>query len=655
MDFNKFKKEWQSSAMSLLNNARYVFQADVTGQQLWDTYINAFPEAYRQENTCNACRSFIKQYGGMAFIDKDNFSIKTIWEGPVSDPAWQAIIRAMKALVVNAPIKNVMEVPRKLGTNYNFGASLEKWEHLYLEVPNGVTRVYQNIHERRTTKDLLEKGLKEIKVEAIKDVLSLINENSLYRGAEEKRALESFLEVMGEYQALQPKQQEGFLWLKSVTLPESVSRLRNNLIGNLLLNLSNGDDPEAAVKQFENAKGGANYRRPNAVVTSSSLASLEKQLREAGMLESLKRRQALATDISVEHCLFTNRNKAKGSVFEELEQDIQVDVRKLKAKETSLEDFLKLLPMSSSAQLLLEGRMQSNLMALITAEDPEARPMFSWDNLISWSYAGGVADSIVERVKKAGGKIVGRARASLAWETTTDLDLHLFEPDGTHVYYARSQRKSKHTGAELDVDQNAGGGHTRTPVENIIFPLKSKLTPGRYEIKIHNYYNREATDSFTVEVEIEGVLHTFHHNKQIRDGDWVTVTSFTYDDKTDTIKIDGNPSSTSASSTLWGLKTNRFQNIELAMFSPNHWESEVGNKHLFMILEGCKAEGELRGFLNEFLKPELNPHRRALEALGSKLLVSPNKDGLAGVGFSLTQKGSHFYCKLNKQIYKVTI
>lgn len=90
-----------------------------------------------------------------------------------------------------------------------------------------------------------------------------------------------------------------------------------------------------------------------------------------------------------------------------------------------------------------------------------------------------------------------------------------------------------------------------------------------------------------------------------------------------------------------GLKTRTFQKVTNMLYSPNHWVGEHGNKHLFVILEGAKINEPLRPFFNEYLKKELNEHRKVFEVLanGSNLMVQPTDDQMTGVGLSLTQSG----------------
>ena len=88
---------------------------------------------------------------------------------------------------------------------------------------------------------------------------------------------------------------------------------------------------------------------------------------------------------------------------------------------------------------------------------------------------------------------------------------------------------------------------------------------------------------------------------------------------------------------LWGMKTNDFVPVQTMMLSPNHWDGkQVGNKHHFFLLEGANNPEATRGLYNEFLKPELNQHRKVFEVLGSKFMVDPTQEQLAGLGFSST-------------------
>jgi hypothetical protein len=88
----------------------------------------------------------------------------------------------------------------------------------------------------------------------------------------------------------------------------------------------------------------------------------------------------------------------------------------------------------------------------------------------------------------------------------------------------------------------------------------------------------------------------------------------------------------------WNIQTNTFQKVGAIMLSPNYWDEQAaGNKHWFFMLEGCRNEGQARGFFNEFLINDLTPHRKVLEMVGAKVQTEQAQHQLSGVGFSSTQ------------------
>ena len=104
--------------------------------------------------------------------------------------------------------------------------------------------------------------------------------------------------------------------------------------------------------------------------------------------------------------------------------------------------------------------------------------------------------------------------------------------------------------------------------------------------------------------------------------------------------------STAAVKEVWGIKTQSFHPVQAMLLSPNYWDGkEIGNKHYMFMLDGCKNDGQVRGFFNEFLKGELEPHRKTMEIVGSKMRVDQADNQLSGVGFSSTQR-NFVMCKV---------
>src|SRR5271170_4832336 len=108
MDFNILKTavavQWER-----MQSTGAVFRVDVTGDDLWNAYLNGFPEGtnlvYRQrrEYDCGCCRHFVKNIGNaVAWVDGQ---LMSIWDVEVSEPAFQAVVNAMATFVRHRPIE----------------------------------------------------------------------------------------------------------------------------------------------------------------------------------------------------------------------------------------------------------------------------------------------------------------------------------------------------------------------------------------------------------------------------------------------------------------------------------------------------------------------------------------------------------------------
>jgi hypothetical protein len=157
-----------------------------------------------------------------------------------------------------------------------------------------------------------------------------------------------------------------------------------------------------------------------------------------------------------------------------------------------------------------------------------------------------------------------------------------------------------------------------------------------------------------VEIEFDGKTHSICYDKVVRNGQRVDVAKIRYT-KASGFKaggfeiIDSLPTSLS-SKQIWGLDTQVFHKVNAVLLSPNFWdERAVGNKHFMFMLDKCVSDESARGFYNEFLKSELEPHRKVFEVLGSKMKVEPSNDQLSGLGFSSTQRNT-LVCRVKGSI-----
>lgn len=663
MTFTEFNKALQENFDTKMREVDHLFVMDVSGDHLWNVYLDSFPAGtnnifrVNREYDCSACRNFVKRFGNIVFI-KDN-KITSIWDFTAPDATFQTVINALNKCVIASRIKDVFVTRDKfIGNKCNYeqtgDGQVLTWSHLYVEIPNkfiyaGNKTLDTVIGDYRTVKEVFTRSLDEISMESVDTVLELISSNTLYRGEEWQGVLQEFKKYKIAYGKVSNK--DAFVWEASVVAGPVIGKIRNHSIGVLLLDISNDIDLDNALKRYESVVAPSNYKRPNAIFTKKMLEDAKNTVESLGYMASLSRRFATLDDISVNNILFCNRDVSPritgtSNMFDELETSIPVDPKKFsKIEEVALDKFIKdVLPTASEVEILLETKFSSSMVSLIAPAKADAPTMFKWDNAFSWAYTGNITDSTMKQnVKMAGGNVSGVLRFSIQWNdikgkhNADDLDAHCIEPTGNEIYYAKKRGFASSGALDVDiirptVDQVA--------VENIVYTSKESMPKGKYQFFVHQFSNRGGQDGFTAEIEFDGQIYEFsypHDLRQVRD---VRVADVTFDGYTFT--LEERLPATSSSREIWGLKSNQFIPVNVIMYSPNYWDEQdgIGHRHVFFMLKNCISPETPHGFYNEFLKRDLEVHKRVFEALGSKASVSFTDDQLSGCGFSTTRRAS---------------
>lgn len=504
----------------------------------------------------------------------------------------------------------------------------------------------------RDTKNVFKRSLDEISMDALETVLELINSNTLYKGEEWKSILMEFKRYKKEYEKLNSDEDRDlYAWENSVKAGIAIGRIRNHSIGTLLVNVSNEMDLDTAVKKYEQIVAPTNYKRPKAIFTKKMLEDAKKTISELGYMDSLNRRFATLDDITVNNILFSNKDAAKrisdsSDIFGELEKQAVVNPRKFsRVEEITANDFIKnVLPSAKEVEVLVENKHSNNFVSLIAPCNKDSKSMFKWNNGLSWAYSGNITDSdMKQNVKAAGGNVDGVLRFSIQWNEdgrdNCDLDAHCIEPNRNEIYFSNCRKPSlsSMTG-QLDVDIIHPNG--KVAVENITWSDKSKMKPGVYKFFV-NQYSGSARNGFRAEIEFNGEIYSFDYSNSMRTGQDVYVADVILDTNGEfTIKEKISGNSKISSKTVWGISTNEFTPVSVVCYSPNYFDEQdgIGHRHLFFMLNGCKNDEEPNGYYNEFLKSELEKHKRVFEALGSKCHVEDSEDQLSGIGFSMTKR-----------------
>jgi len=628
--------------------------------QLWELYLESFPAGTnpiyktRTDADCACCRAFIRTIGlAVSIVDG---KLVSVWDiGPDCEgvePGYYAVAAAMsKHVKAMLPVDIFLHWQKGVGTDTSKSLTgdgpVTVWEHFHVNLDPKFRLDEDKIPTRqsqvRQAQAVLYRTMEEISLDVFETVDELLAVDNLYRGEEFKDTFLKLYEVAKSYDKVETDRAGVyFTWIKVLELGERVTKMRSSAFGTLLIDLSTGMDLEAAVKRYEVVMAPTNYQRPQPLVTKKQLKAATEKVEELGFTGSLARRFAKLDDVNVGNLLFvdrTSRVKLGGNPLDDLEATATSKPKNLdRVEEMPIGDFLSnVLPRAHHIEVMLENRHASNMAALITAQDPTAPSLFKWGNTFSWDYQGGVADAIKERVKSRGGSVEGDLCCRLAWEYTDDLDLHMIEPGGFHIYY---RNRNSPMGGHLDIDANGMDGLIEHPVENIYYPDKAAMREGIYRLSVNNFNRRSIGVGFIAEIEFGGTKFTFEYPKMVRDNETVEIAQIRYSKAKGFEIIESLPHSETVKD-VWGLKTQSWHKVNAIMVSPNHWDGGAeGNKHWFFMLNGARHPGSARGFYNEFLTPKLREHRRAFELAGAKLKIEDTKDQLSGLGFSSTLPAS---------------
>lgn len=96
---------------------------------------------------------------------------------------------------------------------------------------------------------------------------------------------------------------------------------------------------------------------------------------------------------------------------------------------------------------------------------------------------------------------IGKLKVSLSWDQENDVDLHVMEPNGEHIYFAN---RNSSNGGRLDLDSNAACGIDNINNENIYYEDDPEviIEHGEYEVLVDLWSNCNipANTSYTVRV-----------------------------------------------------------------------------------------------------------------------------------------------------------
>jgi len=657
-----------------------LFRSSLTGQQVWDLYINSFehdpqfrdPES--SEHNCNLCNNFIRRYGNIVTIDA-NYQIVSMFDIEATGeftPVVKALSKALKSAKISEVFFETFTELNKLnyekcsktnptfrlGINKNvkrytkeeaekFGVvkpnEIKEFNHLHLNVPTVFVdmtgkSVESLMADYRSAKEVFQRAMETISLDTLELVKDLINQGSLLDGQTHLYKIEQIIPFKKEFETLSSTQKENWCWLTSYKLP--FAKFRNELIGVLCSELSEGEELNKACQSWNKRVDPVNYMKTTAPITKKQIDEARKFVEENGYVESFDRRFATIDDIKASEILHSNVGKAEVksvSIFDGVKSTSTRHKRNEfdGIEEVPIDKFMKdILPGCTSVEALLLNSHDGNMVSLTTANVENSKPIMKWDNNYSWTFNGNLAgkSQIKANVKAAGGKITGILRSSLQWNDedtkgSIDFDLHCRTPFSEIYYSNKLDRTSK---GWLDVDMICP---TSIGIENITW--QEILKDGIYKFFVRNFSGHKNHKGFKFEIEFGGNVFNYQYNQPFQ-GD-ISVATITV--KNGVMEIAHHLPESSMSKDIYGLETNQFHKVNLICLSPNHWgTNNIGNKHYMFMLDKCKSPVSIRSFHNENLLPELAEHRKVLEVLATTNMIDSTDKQLSGLGFNATVK-----------------
>lgn len=649
-DFRPFAKAVATRYATMAERELFVAGS---GDAAWEAYLAAFPAGTdpiyktQTEHTCTCCRNFIRNLGNVVTVYQG--VITTVWADAAKneklDYPYQIVAAAMDAFVKAQPIETIFrsaeasygsESTKQLIVDIDASGTgvqaVKTWNHFYGDVKarHRTNTPDADKGEWRGTFQVFARGVKELHASALTTVIDLIKEKQLYRGEENLAAVNAFAKLHAAY-----NKAPGELYiLENATAP--AARFRNTAIGTLVQDLSEGVGLAQAVASFEAKVAPENYKRTTALITPAMVKAAMAEIEAAGLKDTLARRLATMKDVSVNDVLWVD-NSAAGSMKDGV-TDLLMKAAKSSARreatgsalDIGIDDFMKdVLPGLTGLELYVASGFTNNFVTLTAPVHPDTGRLFKWSNDYAWAYGGNVADSIKERVKKAGGNITAPFRTSLSWFNSDDLDISVMEPGCNVISYASKVSRF----GRLDVDMNAFGPKSLTPVENIAW---QDPQDGVYAVYVNQYQRRDTSNvGFVVEIESNGGITHLRYDRAVTGR--IEVATITLKNGA-VSKIVSSLAREESPVDKWGVTSGEYAKVNTVMYSPNFWgENATGNKHVIFAIDGCSCDEQMRGIFNEFLAVGLEKHRKVFETLGDVTKCPVTADQVSGLGFSSTR------------------
>lgn len=370
-----------------------LFTTTADPDKLWTLYLRGLPVARRQHYNCNACKSFIKKYGGLVKIHAGGYVEPLAW--PVSAPKFfQKSVNNLRDYVSGSSVTGVFYHSEVAwGAQHTISKHGVKWSHLHginSMITPDESRIItdsQAMAEKVEEFGMLNRALGEYTAQQASEAIRILKSDSLGRPEKAVECLEWFAERFSD--------NTNQRWLAIATAPPGFAHIKNNIGATLMDDVKAGVGFEEIKRRWEEKMHPLRYQRPIAQPKQGTIDAAEKLVEKMGIERSFERRYATLDDIKRFLWVKAREPKEASGFFGHLRgHNISPSDVGLPQRNMTWEKFRReVLPGAGNIDISLP-QWNGPYYGLLAATHADSPNLLQWDNPVSWYfYHGGSSSS----------------------------------------------------------------------------------------------------------------------------------------------------------------------------------------------------------------------------------------------------------------------
>lgn len=352
--------------------------------ELFATYLEAFPAEQKQFHNCSACRRFVKTYGSLVVIADDGTFQSAVFDAEDAPELYHAPIQAILRRVRRSVVTGVFLCKETVWGQPETGV----WRHMAVTPASAFRSAlltpFQAMAAKREDWNTVARALADFSADHVGTAVRLLKMDSLYRSEKVLGAAEWLSSLHSARAAARPGQhRENVLWRAIASAPAGFCHPRSSMIGSLLEDIAAGMDFDSVSRRFAAKMHPLQYQRPTAAPSSAAIMAAEKLFVSMGLEPSLHRRFARLDDLVAVWRPADAKEAATAapSIFGHLTTKESAPVLQtlgVPMVTMTWEKFARtILPTAEQIEVMAPAR--GNYTALVTAANADAPPIIQWD------------------------------------------------------------------------------------------------------------------------------------------------------------------------------------------------------------------------------------------------------------------------------------